>query len=102
MTDSQDAWDGCERRRLNGEHKRIAAEAAEVAARKVLQGLGVDVARPLEAQKDFAWLRRRRYSEEQVAQTVRKVAITTAVGMTVTGALTTLWMMFKDHLHLLR
>lgn len=102
MTDSHDAWDGCERRRLNGEHRRIAAEAAEAAARKVLEGLGVDVARPLEVQKDFAWLRRRRYSEEQVAQTVRKVAITAAVGMTVTGALTTLWVIFRDHIHLLR
>ena len=102
MTESSDAWDGCERRRLNGEHKRIAAEAAETAARKALEGLGVDVARPLEVQRDFAWLRRRRLSEEQVAQTVRKVAITTAVGMTVTGALTTLWVIFKDHVHLLR
>lgn len=102
MTDSQDAWDGCERRRLNGEHKRIAAEAAEAAARKVLEGLGVDVARPLEVQRDFAWLRRRRLSEEQVAHMVRKVVITTAVGMTVTGGLTTLWMVFRDHVQLLR
>lgn len=94
--------DGRERRCLNGEHKRIAAEAAEAAAQKVLQGLGVDVARPLEAQKDFAWLRRRRLAEEQVGQTIRKVAITAAVRMTVTGALTTLWVVFKDHVHLLR
>ena len=82
-------WAGPERRKPDGAHLLVAEAAVE----KVLKTYGVDVERPIEMQKDHAWTRQRRVSEEQMGTIVKR----TAVGVIVTGAVTTAWLMVKDH-----
>ena len=81
-------WDGVEQRKPNGEHNLIAEAAVE----KVLETYGVDVERPLEMQKDHAWTRQHRVSEERMGPFIKR----TAIGVVATGVVTTTFMVIKE------
>jgi len=64
----------------------IADEAAKKAVDKALLSLGVDLAKPLEAQQDFAFLRNQRKASEDIGKTI-KVALILALVSGVLGLL---------------
>lgn len=80
----------------NSELHEIANRAAEKAVEKMLLTLGVDVSDPeaiIRMQKDFQWLR----SFRQSGETIKTKAITTVVGIFITGIVAAIWMAFKPH-----
>lgn len=80
----------------NAELHEIANRAAEKAVEKTLLTLGVDISDPdsiIRMQKDFQWLRSFRNSGE----TIKTKAITTAVGIFITGLIAAIWMAFRPH-----
>jgi hypothetical protein len=73
----------------------IARVAAKEAAQEVLLGLGIDSAKPLDTQRDFAHLRWWR----EIAESVTKTAIVSfflAAGATLGGLV---WLGFKISIH---
>lgn len=78
----------------NSELHEIANRAAEKAVEKMLLTLGVDVSDPdaiIRMQKDFQWLR----SFRQSGETIKTKAITTVVGIFITGIIAAIYMAFK-------
>ena len=65
------------------EIRDIAHEAAEHAVQEVFLRYGIDAGKPLEVQKDFAYLRQQRSGAEAVGLVVKR----TVIGLAVTGAL---------------
>ena len=66
----------------NDEIREIAHEAAEHAVQEVFLRYGIDAGKPLEVQKDFAYLRQQRAAAEAVGPVVKR----TVIGLAVTGA----------------
>lgn len=71
--------------------KSVADEAAQQAVNKTLTAMGLDPAKPFEAQADMLWVRATR---ERCEGAVGKAAIT-AIGLLVAGAFGSFWVGFK-------
>lgn len=74
--------------------RRMAEEAAQATVREMLTAMGIDMSSPekiIQAQVDFAYLRRSRRASEKVAAGVR----TAVLAAFVSGLLTILWMGLK-------
>ena len=56
-----------------------------------LKLLGLDVDRPLDQQKDLAWLRAKRLEEEERRKILVKILVTVAFGTGVSGVLALVW-----------
>lgn len=75
------------------ELEEIAALAAEKAVMQVFIKLGVDIAEPIEMQKDFNHLRSWRKSSE----TIHAKIILTAIGVFVVGLCGAVWIAIRGH-----
>lgn len=67
--------------------KNVATEAAELAVAKTFVAMGIDPAKPLEAQKNMQWVTSTR---ERCEGTIGK-ALLTIIGLLVLGGCTALW-----------
>jgi len=71
--------------------KSVASEAAQQAVTQTLIAMGLDPAKPFDAQKDMMWVRSTR---ERCEGTIGK-AVLTVIGLLVVGAVTAFWAGFK-------
>lgn len=71
--------------------KQVAAEAAEQSVAKTLTALGIDPAKPFDAQQDMMWLR----STRERCESVGFKAVLTLIGIIVLGAATAFWVGLK-------
>ena len=74
------------------EVREIAHDAAEHAVQEVFLRYGIDAGKPLEVQKDFAYLRQQRAAAEAVGPIVKR----TVIGLAVTGLLALLVIGFQN------
>ena len=73
------------------EVERVAKLAAEAAVQGTLRTLGVDVGDPIQAQKDFQWLREHRV----LGEAILRRGVLTVVGIGVSAIAFALWAGFK-------
>lgn len=79
---------------VDAETRLLVEEVSERSAEKAIEGfmtkMGMDVANPIEMQKDFAWARATRHA----AHEVRSKGFLTLVGIVVSGAAAWIWTAF--------
>ncbi len=68
-------------------------EDARTLVRACLVELGIDVADPIEVQKDLAFLRDHRIASEKLGMAAKLIAL----GIVISGAASLLWVGFKSH-----
>ncbi|MEY8241673.1 MAG: hypothetical protein RPT25_15105 [Cycloclasticus sp.] len=69
--------------------------ASEKGITKALLRIGVDIANPIEVQKDLAFARKQREASEQITRFTKR----TMLGLVIVGACSMLWAGFTDALH---
>lgn len=69
------------------EMKSLAKQVARETVVETFRGLGLDAGQPIEAQKDFAWLRQWRKSSEDI----KRKSIITVITIFITGIMGLIW-----------
>ena len=71
----------------------MTEDDARTLVRACLIELGIDVADPIEVQKDLAFLRDHRLATEKLGMTAKMIAL----GVIISGGLGLIWLGFKGH-----